>query len=503
MSSNHAQGRCAAHERGPEEFDMDARDADVVVIGFGGAGAAAAIAAADAGASVLILEKLDRGGGATRFSGGSMRTYVDERAAVDHIEVLCEGTTDRRVIEAFVRESGLNLEWVKQLGGELGPRSAAIASRFPVIHNLASFTHLPGAEGIGPRRLVKGDRGFGGANLWALLEHNASLRGIDALYGCAAGKLIRSSDGVNGVIAEQDGRRLHIRARRGVVLCCGGFEFDSSLQMNFLGQRFYGLAGTGNTGDGIRMAADVGADLWHMSAVAMSFGYKVPEFEFAIRHSMPAAGYLYVDRTGTRFVDEGGTDAHLMWSPVATIDTKTLERTRVPAYVIFDETTRLRGAVGYTDHGSVCEAYHWSDDNGEEIRKGWITAADSVGELARRIGLPVDKVQATVDEYNRFCASGTDPQYGREAKTLVPLAAPPFYAAEMRPCLFNTQGGPRRNHRAQIMDVWGQPIPRLYGAGELGSIWHRNYPGAGNVSEALAFGRIAGAAAAAEVPLTG
>ena len=482
---------------------MHVREADVVVIGFGGAGAAAAIAAADAGARVLVLEKLLHGGGATRYSGGSMRTYVDDRAAADHIEVLCEGTTDRDVIETFVRESSRNLAWVKQLGGELGPRSAAIASRFPVIHNLASFTHLPGAEGIGPRALVKGDRGFGGANLWSLLERNISMRNIDVIYGCAARKLVRTSDGVTGVSAEHCDRPLQVLARRAVVLCCGGFEFDAGLQMNFLGQRFFGLAGTGNTGDGIRMAADVGADLWHMSAVAMSFGYKVPDFEFAIRHSMPAPGYLYLDKTGRRFVDEAGTDAHLMWSPVAKIDTKSLDRTRVPAYVLFDETTRLKGAVGFTDHGSVCETYHWSDDNSEELRKGWITAANGVDELAQKIGLPADRVQRTLDQYNRCCTDGADPLYGREAKTLVPLMTPPFYAVEMWPCLFNTQGGPRRNSRAQILDVWGKAIPRLYGAGELGSIWHRNYPGAGNVSEALAFGRVAGAVAAGESPLPG
>jgi succinate dehydrogenase/fumarate reductase flavoprotein subunit len=71
----------------------------------------------------------------------------------------------------------------------------------------------------------------------------------------------------------------------------------------------------------------------------------------------------------------------------------------------------------------------------------------------------------------------------------------------MWPCVFNTQGGPKRNAKAQVIDFRGQPIKRLYSAGELGSLWHRNYPGAGNVSEALAVGRIAGRNAAAERPL--
>jgi succinate dehydrogenase/fumarate reductase flavoprotein subunit len=90
---------------------------------------------------------------------------------------------------------------------------------------------------------------------------------------------------------------------------------------------------------------------------------------------------------------------------------------------------------------------------------------------------------------------------GRAPDSLVPLGRPPYYALELWPCLFNTQGGPKRNAGAQVLDVWGRPIKRLYSAGELGSLWHRNYPGAGNVSEALAFGRIAGKNAAAEQPL--
>jgi succinate dehydrogenase/fumarate reductase flavoprotein subunit len=71
----------------------------------------------------------------------------------------------------------------------------------------------------------------------------------------------------------------------------------------------------------------------------------------------------------------------------------------------------------------------------------------------------------------------------------------------MWPSLFNTPGGPKRNAKSQVLDVWGNPIKRLYSAGELGSLWNRNYPGGGNITEALAFGRIAGKNAAAETPL--
>jgi succinate dehydrogenase/fumarate reductase flavoprotein subunit len=307
-------------------------------------------------------------------------------------------------------------------------------------------------------------------------------------------------EGVTGVRAVIDGEEVEVRARRGVVLSCGGFEYETSMHLGYLGQHYFGLGHPENTGDGLRMAADIGADFWHMNAVASTFGYKVPEFEFAMMHLMPAAGFIYVDQNANRYMDEAGTDPHFTWATTAEIDPKTLQRLRMPTYVIFDEDTRMRGAIAALGHGKASDVYQWSRDNSAEIGKGWIKAAETIGELANRINLRPDQLQATVAKYNLQCVGGYDPDHGRVPDTLVPLGRPPYYAIEIWPCLFNTQGGPRKNARAQIMDVWGNPIKRLYGAGELGSIWHRNYPGAGNISEALAFGRIAGRNAGSEIP---
>ncbi len=81
-----------------------------------------------------------------------------------------------------------------------------------------------------------------------------------------------------------------------------------------------------------------------------------------------------------------------------------------------------------------------------------------------------------------------------------PIAAAPFYAVELSPSMLNTQGGPRRNEKGQIVRPDGTPIPRLYSAGELGSIYSYLYQGTGNLGECLAFGRVSGRHAAAERP---
>ena len=132
------------------------------------------------------------------------------------------------------------------------------------------------------------------------------------------------------MIARAAGKKINIRAKRAVIFTCGGYEYDSSMHLNYLGQSFLSLGHRGNTGDGIRLAVELGADLWHMSAVAATFGYKIPDFEFGIRHRMRYAGYVYVDQFGKRFMDETGVDGHAMWAPASYIDMKTLQKPRVP-----------------------------------------------------------------------------------------------------------------------------------------------------------------------------
>lgn len=479
-------------------------EADVVVIGYGGAGAAAAITAHDAGAKVLILEKNASGGGNTRISGGSVRTYADHAKAVEYIHTLCEGATDLEIIRAFVAESANNADWIRELGGNIVPSPAALIQGFPRMAPAAAFPHVAGADGIGPRLRVTGSTNFFGLELWKFLAGNVERRRIPVLYSTPAQRLIREPSGeIGGVIAPRAPHDLRIRARRGVVLASGGYEYSKSLQLDYLGQEYCALGDPGCTGDGVRMALDVGADLWHMSGVAACFGYKFPEFEFSIGHKMPHAAYIYVDQAGRRFMDEPATDMHTVWFHTSFLDPKTLRQPRIPSYVIFDESTRAKGTVGSTAVGSARDCYEWSRDNMAEIKKGWVVAAETLEELASRIGVDPGSLATTVASYNAMCAEGVDKDFGRPPDTLAPLANGPYYAIAIWPTLLNTQGGPRRNARAQVLDTWGDPIRRCYSAGELGSLWNRIYPGGGNISEALAFGRIAGKNSALESPLPG
>jgi predicted oxidoreductase len=137
-------------------------------------------------------------------------------------------------------------------------------------------------------------------------------------------------------------------------------------------------------------------------------------------------------------------------------------------------------------------------NNQAEITKGWITEANSIEELAEKLNIDPAGLKATVEAYDAACASGNDAEFGR-TEVLSPIGSGPFYGCEMGLGIINTQGGPARDAAHHVLDWDNKPIPRLYAAGEFGSIYVFLYQGAGNVSETLG-GRVAGANAAVEQP---
>src|SRR5262249_58183964 len=137
----------------------------------------------------------------------------------------------------------------------------------------------------------------------------------------------------------------------------------------------------------------------------------------------------------------------------------------------------------------ILERYEWSLDNSAELAKGWIKTADSLPALAEVLGLSPMALVESVTRWNRSCDAKEDAEFGRKLM-VEPILEKPFYAVELSPSMLNTQGGPRRNEKAQVVRPDGTPIPRLYSAGELGSIYSYLYQGTGNIGECLAFWRI-------------
>lgn len=473
-------------------------ESDVLVVGYGSAGSTAAVTAHDSGASVVILEKMHHGGGNSRVSGANIR-IANKMEFIQYLEKLNFGMTDSEIIKTFVQGTMKNGDWIKEIGGDVEP-AVALEMAYPQGLGAITFRHVPGADGA-PRYRIKGTEKDGRASLrlWKLLSGLVEKRGIKVMTSTPAKEIIRSENGeVLGVMAENEGKHIFVKAKQAVILTCGGFENDPNLKWDYIPSKPVKFLGNpGNTGDGIRMVQKIGADIWHMTSTSCTIGFQAPDFEAAFMVRFLSPRFIFTDKYGKRFVNEAGIDTHDFDRYLSYFDIERMEFPRLPMWAIFDENTRRMGPIMGNTCGYNLDIYEWSADNSKEIAKGWVIQGKSIAELAGKMSLEASILEDTVNRYNGYCKTGRDADFGRAKQHLGALERP-FYAIQLWPTLINTQGGPRRDKESRVLDPYGKPIPRLYAAGELGSIWGYVYPGGVNVAECLVFGRIAGKNAAAE-----
>ncbi len=481
--------------------------ADVVVIGYGGAGAVAAISAHDLGAETLILEKQEGSSHVsnTQLSLGAILFPKTEPAAValmktaGRVNVERPDTldVDEAIMRAWARYAVSNEEWLMKLG----------ANGFAPMENPGRRANWPGLASVQVNHLAEpnGDRLYGDG-LFALLHRSVMTRSINLAWGTPASGLIQDETGqVIGVSAEAAHGAIFVRAKRAVILACGGFEHNEVLLKTYLPFAPIAVGGaSSNTGDGLRMAQAIGADLWHMAVMNGSFKMKFPDFPLAFEENFARGSFIAVDRRGRRFKAENELIGYSQFWNAVLFDTSTNSWPRIPVYYVFDEKRRRAGPIVFTEFGAAgpMALYSWSADNSAEIDRGWIRSGATLPSLAHEINVDAHNLIDEIDSINQAARNGADCPLGRPASSISPIDTPPFYAVPLWPGLNNTFGGPRRNADGQVLHVSGSAIPRLYCAGELGSIFV-NYPQSGaNLSECVAFGRIAGENAARLCPWT-
>jgi succinate dehydrogenase/fumarate reductase flavoprotein subunit len=487
-------------------------ETDVVVVGYGAAGGVAAIAAHDAGAQVLLIEKMPHPGGISLLSGGGVAFARNAESAFKYLKRTCNGTTPDDVLRPLAEGMVGILDWIKALAKVSGTEPAESEVRghgtypFPGTNDIDSiklkdfpaYDAFPWAKGL-----------RGGARLFKMVVDNVALRNIKVFLSTPARSLLTGDGGaIIGVAAERGGREFKVKARKAVILCSGGFENNPEMKLQyFQAQPVYPVY-LGNTGDGILMAQKAGAALWHMWHFHGGYGFKYPEFPFAIRHVWAGPRnenrkmiWIAVDRYGKRFMDEyppapQDTGAR----PLEFYDPDIQDYPRIPCHLIFDEEGRKLGPLAMVIVNDERYRYKWSEDNSAEVDKGWIVKAETIDALARRIKLVPESLRASVSRWNGQCSAGHDEDFNRPPKTMMPLTHPPFYAMEAWPIVSNTQGGPVHDPEQRVVDPIGKPIPRLYAAGDISSIFGHLYLEAGNITECFVGGRIAGTNAAAEKP---
>jgi succinate dehydrogenase/fumarate reductase flavoprotein subunit len=492
---------------------------DVIVVGYGFAGGAAAIAAHDAGGRVLLLEKMPIPGGISICSGGGLRVATDADRAYEYLKATNDGTTDDELMRAFALEMTQLEPRLRDLCRVNGAKVAVLdrPANYPFPGwDVFQFIEVESVPGFDPLTEYPHARSLrAGINAFKVVDDNVKARGIEVRYSCEARRLVRGPAGeVRGLECVVGGVPMRLMAKRAVILACGGFESGAELQRQYW--QFHPVlpsATRGNTGDGIRMAQEAGADLRHMWHFHGSYGFRHtdPDYIFGIRSKkLPdwtpgvldtkvAMSWILVDQDGQRFMNEyepyGHDTGH---RPFDRYDPTRQRFPAMPAFMVFDEDGRKMYPVAksFVNDPHV-EPYEWSQDNLKEVGNGILRRADSIAELARIIDVPEASLRATLERWNALCASGEPDPLGRPRDTRRPIAKAPFYVGEMWPVVSNTQGGLSHDVMQRVLNPFGEPIPRLYVAGELGSIWGFLYLSGGNLAECFVSGRIAGENAAA------
>ena len=538
----------------PSRWD---REVDVVVLGSGAAGLTAATLAHDGGATVLLLEKALLLGGTTGISGGMswvpLNTHMadvgvsDSREeALDYLRGLTMGKhPDDRLLEVFVDTAAEAMEYLEahtplrmyaptffsdyyadRPGGK--PRGRSIESRpydgrqlgdwamkvrkspvFPPITMEEGAVSDPAQidAGLIAKRYEEGILTMGAALVASLLKGLLD-RGVELLTETPGEELVVTDDGaVAGVRALRGGKDFFAGARKGVVLASGGFEWNSELVRTFLkGEITHPLTPPDNDGDGLIMAMEVGAALGNMSEAWWYPAMQDPTIEYEGRplnqlgSGRNMAGSIIVNKRGKRFVNEGTTYMDMPKSFYVFDQVAQDYPNMPPVWMIFDSKLKNRASILTMKPG--------------EEAPSWVDQAPTLRELANRIGVDPDGLEATVERFNGYAAEGVDPDFhrgtfyfenftggGADPKTsLAPISNPPFYALPIYYGALGTNGGPRINENGQVYDLRGRLILGLYAAGNVAAgVFGPAYPAGGaTIGPAMTFGYLAGKAVARE-----
>lgn len=484
---------------------------DVVIVGGGNAAFCAALAAREHGKNVLVLEAapFDLRGGNSRFTAGAMRivyrgvddlrrlmpdltdaevertdfgTYSSEQF-LDDMGRVTQYRTDPDLAEILVRESFDTVMWMREKGVRFAPiygrQAYKIDGRFKFWGGLTVETW------------------GGGVGLVDALTEAARRHEIAVWYNARAVSLIVDDGGVAGVVVKVEGKSQKVEARA-VVLASGGFEANAEWRTRYLGPGWDLAKVRGsryNTGDGIRMALEVGASPagnWS-GCHAVGWERNAPEFgdldvgDAFQKHSYPLG--IMINATGRRFLDEGADFRNYTYAKYGRV---ILQQPGQFAWQIFDK----KALPMLRDEYRIRRMTKVSAPTLEQLVQK-LDGVDGAAALQEILQFNAAVMRDTPFNPNVKDGRGTEGLPINKTNWANPIDEPPFEAYAVTCGVTFTFGGLRINPQCEVLDAGGDAIPGLFAAGELvGGLFYFNYPGGTGLTSGSVFGKIAGASAA-------
>jgi len=457
----------------PPRWDYEA---DVVVAGAGGAGLVASKKAADAGADVILLEKMPVVGGSTIICMGGFAfagTDLQKRQGIeDSSDRLYEDLmkvgrykNTPEVVRAYVDNQLETYHFLKEVGVKFD-------EKIRVCEPGTAREHLTNTA-----QMVK------------LLKEANEKKGVKIMLETKGVELIAGPEKeVLGIKAKsKEGKTLYFKAKRAIVLSTGGFGRNPELldEVRPGISKVISLTGRGTTGDGLIMGRALGAATKDMAFLKASFAIAAKGTTSADLCFNYWLGAAIVNKEGKRFVNESIGHKE--------IPEFVQKQTDGIGILVFDEKiAEISRKTGFEYLNPRTERY--------------CLKADTIEELAAKVGMPPTTLRETIDKYNSYVETGQDPEFGRTtlcgtAGKPIKIDTPPFYALEAKSVIVGTYCGLKINKNAQVIDVYGKFVPRFYAAGEVTGGFHGDgYMGGSAVGKAVVLAYIAGKNAAAEKP---
>jgi len=472
-----------------EHWDIET---DVAIVGFGGAGACAAIEAADAGAEVCLFEVSAASGGSTALSsaevymGGNGGTrvqkacgYQDSTEDMFNFLMAAQGElADEDKIRLYCDNSVEHFGWLVGLGAkykdsELKERAIMAMTDDCLLYtgNEKSwpFSEIAKPCPRGHNLEVEGDNG--GPMLMGLLTEAVEKRPIRVEYNARVLALIADeSNAVHGLVLRVAGEEKTVRARKGVILCAGGFAMNQEMLKKYVPRANVGNVPVGNPfdlGSGILMGQGVGGALINMNEAFITLPFYPPG---TLTYG------IFVNAQAQRFINEDIYHSRMAYH-----------------------------AIRQVGQGIYLILNHDDYEHPKFLNAPVAGTGETVEELAQEIGLDVDMLRHTLEYYNAHAAKGEDPLFHKSAAWLKPIE-PPFAALDCTPgngALFPyfTLGGLDTLPTGEVLTMEREPIPGLYAAGRTACGVPRTAAGYGSgmsVGDATYFGRVTGKQVAAQ-----
>jgi fumarate reductase flavoprotein subunit len=476
-------------------------ETDVVVVAGGSSGLSAALSAAESGASVIVFEKASTTGGAGNMAFGPFAVesrlqrlkqidFSKEDAFKTHMEYT-HWRVNAQLVKAWIDKSPSTIDWLERMGVEfldVGCHNPGFPFTWHIVKALNRDAERPGLAGAAMK----------------VMTERAKKLGVKFNFRTAAKKLIKKGRNIEGVIAEDESGENIQASARAVILATGGFGDNPAMIKKHtgfeVGKTLFSTRIPGATGDGMRMAWEVGAAPSQM--IVHLTPPRVPDLEdFDLAAFLFRQASLIVNQDGERFMNEEAMD-----NPTHIGNALAAQRDGC-GYLIFDENALIHyETVGLDTPLDGVGAVLMPDVKTATVRnildKGYkhVFVADSLEKLTEQTGINKENLEKTIEEYNKFCDAGYDERFHKRHKFLRPVRQSKFYAGRLFPGSVGTLGGLKCNHRLEVTTPTFDVIPGLYAAGyEANSTHGDSYayclPG-GTLGFAINSGRIAGENAA-------